>query len=409
MIHDAGGPSATAGLFSDDGGADSRTHGRIDMSAEDTIIQGFKDRMKEQGFEGLRNEIILRGLCSGCGACSAVCPRDIIEYGSDGLPLVKGGAECVPCGLCAIHCPRSFLNTEEVEKGLFEGEKDELGHHIRILAARVKDQELQGIAQDGGMVSAILKHAFGKNSIDAAAVCLGDERFIGSPFLARRWEEAKRASRSKYNLSPNLVALRWARQERLEKLALVGLPCHIAAFRKLELYGPKSLAQRVAFTVGIFCSENFCERLITEFLPARGVDPTKITKLNIKGMFKVEAGGQLFEIPLPQMSSVINPGCLPCRDFTAEFADISVGAVGAPEGWCTVITRTPKGDAILKALLDEGVLETGDLTKPKTLRRMSVSKRKRGNLKLVEIMSREAALPFRSIELPAEEKGGEEK
>ena len=378
------------------------------MSAEGAILQDFKDRMKKQGFEGLKNEIILRKLCSGCGACSAVCSRDAIEFGPDGLPRLKGGAECVPCGLCAIHCPRSFLNAEEVEKALFEGEKDELGHHIRVLAARAKDPELQAIAQDGGVVSAILKHAFQKNDINGAAVCLGDERFVGSPFLARSWEDARRACRSKYNLSPNLVALRWARQEKLGKLALVGLPCHIAAFRKLEFYGPKSLTQRVAYTVGLFCSENFCQRLITEFLPGRGIDPYKITKLNIKGTFRVLAGEEVHEIPLPQLSPVVNPGCLPCRDFTAEFADISVGAVGAPEGWCTVITRTAKGEAILKALLDEGVLETAQLTKPKTLRRMSASKRRRGNLKLIEIMSKEAALPLRSVEIPADE-GAEEK
>ncbi len=407
MIHDVGGPSAIVSLFSGNGGARQQAHGWICMSAEDTMIQDFKDRMKKQGFEGLKNEIILRELCAGCGACSAVCPRDIVEYGPDGLPRLKGGAECVPCGLCAIHCPRSFLDTEEVERSLFRGEKDELGYHIRILSARAKDPELQGSVQDGGVVSAILKHAFGDKSIDGAVVCLGDERFIGSPFLAKNWEDAKRASKSKYNLSPNLVALRQARQERLERLALVGLPCHLAAFRKLEFYGPKSVTQRVAFTVGIFCSENFCERLMAEFLPARGIDPLKITKLNIKGLFRVEAGGQLHEIPLPQMNSVVNPGCLPCRDFTAEFADISVGAVGSPDGWCTVIARTPTGDAILKSLLDEGALETGELTKPKTLRRMSLSKKKRGNLKLIEIMSREAALPFRSVELPAEEKGEE--
>jgi len=377
------------------------------LETDEQAIESFTLRMREQGFQGLVNEVVLRDLCSGCGACSAVCPRNVIEFGRDGLPVMKGSAKCITCGLCAIHCPRSFMYTEEIESRLFRGEKDELGYHVQIIAARAVDPEVVGRAQDGGVVSAILKYAFEKKRIDGAIVCKADESFIGSPFLARSWEEARQASKSKYNLSPNLVALRWARQEKLESVALVGLPCHLAAFRKLEFGGLKSLTQRVALLVGIFCSENFCEKMVTTFLPERGVDPKTITKLNIKGNFKVQAGSQFVEIPLPEMKSVINPGCLACRDFTAEFADVSVGAVGAADGWCTVIARTQRGEEILNALVKDGILETARPTKPKTLRRMSRSKRYRGNLKLFDLMRKESALPFRSAEVPVEEEGGE--
>lgn len=379
------------------------------MVREDSVVESFKLHAREEGFKALENEIIFRELCAGCGACSAVCPRNVIEFDPDGHPILKQAGKCIACGLCAIHCPRSYMNTEEIEASLFKGERDELGYHIQRVSARATDTKIQGMAQDGGVVSAILKYGFEKGRIDGAAVCKRDERFVGSPFLAKTWKEAVNASKSKYNLSPNLVALRWARQSKLEKIALVGLPCHLAAFRKIEFDGPKSLSQRVALTVGIFCSENFCEKMITEFLPSKGVDPKKITKLNIKGNFIVEAGDEPIEIPLSEMKSIINPGCLVCRDFTAEFADISVGAVGAPDGWCTVITRTANGDELLNTMVEEGILETGKLTKPKTLRRMSSSKRKRGNLKLLEIMRKEAALPLRSAQLPKETKGSGKK
>lgn len=375
------------------------------MATDESGIEGFRLRMREQGFRGLENEIVLRELCSGCGACSAVCPRNVIEFGRDGLPVMKGNAECITCGLCAIHCPTSFMYSEEIESALFKGQRDELGHHVQVIAARAVDPGIRAEAQDGGVVSAILKHGFERRRIDGAAVCKADDRFVGFPFLAKSWDEARPAARSKYNLSPNLVALRWARQEKLEKVALVGLPCHLAAFRKLEFNGPESLTQRVAFTVGIFCSENFCERMVTELLPGRGIDPKAITKLDIKGNFKAQAENRLVEIPLEEMKSVINPGCLACRDFTAEFGDISVGAAGAPEGWCTMITRTEKGDEMLSALIRDGMLETGALTKPKTLRRMSRSKRYRGNLKLFELMRKEAALPLKAAEVPVEEEG----
>ncbi|GAI82364.1 unnamed protein product, partial [marine sediment metagenome] len=44
--------------------------------------------------------------------------------------------------------------------------------------------------------------------------------------------------------------------------------------------------------------------------------------------------------------------CQYCKDYSAEFADISVGSVGKPEeGWNSVIIRTDVG----KKLFDEGV------------------------------------------------------
>ncbi len=39
--------------------------------------------------------------------------------------------------------------------------------------------------------------------------------------------------------------------------------------------------------------------------------------------------------------------CRYCDDYAAEFADLSFGGIGAPEGWTTVMARIPLGRAIL--------------------------------------------------------------
>ncbi len=371
--------------------------------SEKSPIESFKLAAKEKGFDLLKEQIIFRDLCTGCGTCSAVCPKNCLEFSSKGQPVMRSNAECTTCGLCAVHCPRSFMDTEEIEARLFTGKRDDLGYHVQKLAARAADERLRGATQDGGVVSAMLKRLFEKGEIDGAIVSKADENYIGVPYLARSWEEATPSFRSKYNLCPSLVALREVRQQKLERVALVGLPCHIAAFRKLEFGGPKSLSRRIALAIGLFCSENFCDAMVTEFLPTKGVDPKKITKMDIKGKFIVETGEDVVEVPLPEMKSMVNPGCLVCRDFTAELSDVSVGAVGTPRGWCSVITRTSKGQKVVGDLIESGVLEPGKLTKPKTLRRMSRSKRIRGNRKLLEIMRREAALPLQSAVIPVEE------
>jgi coenzyme F420 hydrogenase subunit beta len=373
------------------------------VTVDEEALEAFKLLAKERGFEALKDRVVSRDLCSGCGTCSAVCPKDCIEFSPKGQPIMKRDAECRTCGLCAVHCPRSFMDTEEIEAKLFTGKRDDLGYYIEKLAARAADEGVRAAAQDGGVVSAILKHLFENGEIDGAVVSKANENYVGVPYLAHSWEEAMTASRSKYNLSPNLVALRQAREEKLERVALVGLPCHIAAFRKLELGGPKNLTRRVSLAIGLFCSENFCDDMVTDFLPGRGVDPKKITKMDIKGKFLVQSGEDVVGVPLPEMEPVVNPGCLACQDFSAELADVSVGAVGARRGWCSVVVRTSKGQKVVRDLVESGALETGKLIKPKTLKRMSRSKRIRGRRKLVEIMGGEGAKPYQQAASPSME------
>ncbi|MFW5993455.1 MAG: Coenzyme F420 hydrogenase/dehydrogenase, beta subunit C-terminal domain, partial [Desulfohalobiaceae bacterium] len=46
-----------------------------------------------------------------------------------------------------------------------------------------------------------------------------------------------------------------------------------------------------------------------------------------------------------------------CPDYTAEFADLSFGGLGADEGWTTVLTRTPLGRAVLADAKAEALQE----------------------------------------------------
>lgn len=54
------------------------------------------------------NDIKATGMCCGCAACLAICPKQAIEMGVDSygysIPMLNEAA-CVECGLCMMCCP----------------------------------------------------------------------------------------------------------------------------------------------------------------------------------------------------------------------------------------------------------------------------------------------------------------
>jgi ferredoxin len=53
------------------------------------------------------------GACTGCGACSEVCPVEAVTVGVDGTASVEADA-CIGCGLCASRCPAQAVSLVEV-------------------------------------------------------------------------------------------------------------------------------------------------------------------------------------------------------------------------------------------------------------------------------------------------------
>ncbi len=49
--------------------------------------------------------------------------------------------------------------------------------------------------------------------------------------------------------------------------------------------------------------------------------------------------------------------CYFCPDYSAEYADVSFGGIGAEEGWTTVIVRTPVGRAVIADARSRNTIE----------------------------------------------------
>jgi coenzyme F420 hydrogenase subunit beta len=93
-----------------------------------------------------------------------------------------------------------------------------------------------------------------------------------------------------------------------------------------------------------------------------------VTKMDIgKGKFSVYTErGVNTQIPLKITHKYEQPGCHVCLDYVANFADISTGSVGTPDGWSTVFVRSATGEAAFNKAVEAGwiVAESMDGVKP---------------------------------------------
>lgn len=182
------------------------------------------------------------------------------------------------------------------------------------------------------------------------------------------------------------------------KLAYVGLPCQLQALRKLQLFSREigqDWAGNVSLTVGLFCRENWaysCLRALVE--DDYGIKLSEVEKFDIKKgkMLLYRSGEVIQEIPLPETKPYVRVGCEVCLDFSAELADLSVGAVGSPPKYSTVIVRTKRGMELLRKAERQGYVEVKHISevKPGTKLVLKLTKEKRDE-NLAEAERRERA------------------
>jgi len=315
-------------------------------------------------FTDLAKDVVEAGLCVSCGTCVAVCPVNVIEL-DQGLPALVG--KCIECGLCYRNCPRTDFDEDALDRAVYGRDRIErealTGVYRAVYAARTRSDAIRGRAQDGGVVTSILSQ-FIDDGGDGVVVAGLEEDKVWSPrpLVARSRDEIVGAAGTKYTVSPTLLGVRKAVKEMgLRKIAVVGTPCQMRGLARLTL-GPsrnKKYADAVALTVGLFCMETFSYDDWMKYLQEEGVDPGRVTKFEIKsGRFIAYAGEEeLHRVKLGKVKRLVRPCCHVCEDFTSEYADLSVGNVGTPEGWSTVIVRTERGEKAFRAAVDSGLLE----------------------------------------------------
>ncbi|HTW99110.1 MAG TPA: Coenzyme F420 hydrogenase/dehydrogenase, beta subunit C-terminal domain [Acidimicrobiales bacterium] len=377
-------------------------------------MNGIAEAPGKVWFFELAAAVIDADRCVECGACVAACPTDSIGVSADGIPeLVK---LCTGCGLCWDFCPRGGLRYETTwlaepaatasgagggatagdGKGAGDGATASalparitggepgpgLGRVRSAVAARVRPDSrfAAGRAQDGGVVTAVLLAALEAGAIDGAVVAREDpgERWRGVPFVATTPEQLRSAAGSFYNQTMALAALdlEHAGLSAGARVAVVGTPCEVQGIRALQAHSWRRGASRVdavVLTIALLCTKSFDYRslLLGELSAKRGVEIDEVGKVDIvHGRFLVEdrSGAVLVDEPVKAFHGAALKGCDECADFLGRAADLSVGSVGSPAGWSSVLARSAAGEAALERLGSD--LELAALERPEALRKL---------------------------------------
>jgi hypothetical protein len=107
------------------------------------------------------------------------------------------------------------------------------------------------------------------------------------------------------------------------------------------------------------------EKLEEWFKTEVNIQMGDIQKMTItKGKFRIfTKAGETREWPVTEMDHLRSSSCYYCRDLTSENADISVGSVGSPEGWSTILVRSPLAEELLLDAANAGYMELAPLTR----------------------------------------------
>ncbi|MBS7620747.1 Coenzyme F420 hydrogenase/dehydrogenase, beta subunit C-terminal domain [Candidatus Bathyarchaeota archaeon] len=361
----------------------------------------IKERLS---FRTLYKEVVEPGLCAACYGCVSFCTANELNVLTieQNKPIYRNEKECLEDGICYLICPR----TPDLDKALEDrfNYKPPIGSYIDVRSLRTTDEEIAKVCCDGGVVTTLLKYLLEAKKIDGAVLSRRLGIWRNEPIIATNFDELLECagsslaqSRSIKDLgdlttyAPIFGALKGPHLHDLTKLAVVGTPCQIQTIRKMQLLRivPSHL---VHFTIGLFCYENF--HMHTDgkkFLESQiGANLSQIEKINIKEDFIAKLkNGKVVKIDLDNLGPIVRPECLVCTDFSNYTADISVGGLGSPDGYTTVLVRNRAAQGIINEAVNRGYFEefaqNGIIER---IKEMAVRKINRGKKTLQQVRKR---------------------
>ncbi|MGC9443774.1 MAG: Coenzyme F420 hydrogenase/dehydrogenase, beta subunit C-terminal domain [Candidatus Methanospirareceae archaeon] len=292
---------------------------------------------KRKEFSDLKRDVIDVGACSGCGACVAICRLLDLDFLSmdlvSGLPVFGGhqspattGEACaaaplvraamgdelqcpIDCGYCYYQCPR--VGKPSLPEGL-EEYYEVVNSDEEITAAGVADDVLTSLLSSA-LADALVEGVVTVSDADGGA--------LPEVHIALHKGALIEHSGGNYGAAAAMTGVADAIVNHgLWSVALVGTPCQMEAYEKMlavgrETHNAHNFSSVVRLRIAVFCD----------------------------GVFTSEGEKRA--------------GCKICEDLTGQFADLSVGSIGAAEGASTVIVHTDMGKEVFESAQHWGFIE----------------------------------------------------
>lgn len=169
------------------------------------------------------DDVYSSGLCSGCGMCSAICPRNAItmSFNQEGFysPQIDA-ALCIDCGICRKTC-------SGLDNDIFQS------HSPIICYSAINKDEIELKEASSGAVSIELMRQCIENGYKVAGVAYDAKAERAITKIASADSELYQFRGSKYFQSETQLAFEEIISDKSnQKYAIFGTPCQINAFAK---------------------------------------------------------------------------------------------------------------------------------------------------------------------------------
>ena len=295
-------------------------------------------------------------LCSACGACGVVCPKEAISFSTSsvGRLYAEVSNDCIDCGLCMKVCP-SLVNSSH------ETNDPYLGNLLKVYTGKSLVHSYYMNGQSGGICTTLLSYLFDVSEIDAAIVCKPSS---SQAIIVEDKDDLKSTQGSCYTPVDLLTALKNIGTKK--SVAIVGLPCHLQGLQNLQKLSKRF--ECIRYKIGLICDRVLCsgiQDVMLSLYPNPTVGHIYWRKKNYNGydynsapiVVKYENGREYvipntFRYALKDMYTP--PRCRVCSDKLNITADIVLGDpwrmsnVDFVNGENLIIARTALGLELLE-------------------------------------------------------------
>lgn len=352
------------------------------------------------------NYTTIQHLCLGCGLCEDICPTSSINIGiekGEYRPSINS-TTCLgeKCSKCSKICPGLGVDIKELTdnvlcQGSFK-ENKYIGKYSFLYTGHCTDYNIRYHSASGGMVTGLLSYLLEKKIIDGAVVTRFSSKDNITPetFIARTKDELIAARSSKY-CPVSMQGIRKQIRESEGKYIIVGLPCHLHGFRKIEQID-KKFKEHVFAYWGLYCSSGRTFNETEYILKTIGIKKKSINyfsyrdegclgslvvKYSPKGNNEEEVYKERYGSYNNHRSFFIPRRCHFCIDHSAELSDISFGDIHIKPysddkiGVNSVIVRNPRMNELLLQAQKDGVIELDDLQEEKLVASQKMAQAKK--------------------------------